>query len=99
MAVALRLLEQRNKDLTAEVTVLRKDGETAEQDKNVLVTRLKKTDKELADLRASCHERDLQLALEQARRAKQELEREKVQIELRQMEARLVSRTNRHTDR
>ena len=88
--MALRHLEQQHDDMTAEVDMLRKEDEMADQGKDLLLSLLKKTEAELAELHARYRQRDLRLEIEQAGREREEREREKLQRELRDTEVQLV---------
>ncbi|OQV13147.1 hypothetical protein BV898_12579 [Hypsibius exemplaris] len=90
MEMALRHMEQQNEDMKAEVEMLRKEDEMADQGKDLLLSLLKKTEAELAELHARYRQRDLRLEIEQAGREREEREREKLQRELRETEVQLV---------
>ncbi|XP_055328653.1 putative protein tag-278 isoform X2 [Paramacrobiotus metropolitanus] len=90
MEMALRHLEQQNEDLRAELEMLRKEDEMADEGKTLLLTMLKKTESELAELQARYRQRDVRLEIEQAGREREEREREKLQKELRDTEVQLV---------
>ncbi|GAU99002.1 hypothetical protein RvY_10064 [Ramazzottius varieornatus] len=90
LEMALRHMEAQNEDLRGELEMLKKEDQMADQGKDLLLSLLKKTEAELAELHARYRQRDLRLEIEQAGREREEQERERLQKELRETEVQLV---------